>query len=737
MLEVAAIGPEDVVYDLGCGDGRMVIAAAKTRGARGVGIELDAALVEQCRAAAKREGVGDLVRFLRMDAAKARLTDATALVLYLLPESLEALAPLFERDLRPGARIVSHDYRIPGWDGRIVHDGGPARRKRPRPPGHPLPDAGEAMSAAVGFLAGFCREHPLDDKVLLVPSFVVGRQIGDALAEAAGSWINLRFVTTSMLAAEVLERAGEAGAARPMTPSAELALTDRLFRELLAEGELEYFGRAGASPGLAVALHRAIRELRLDGLTSADLRPGQFLVERKGRELALILARYERALADDGLLDLAGLLGAAGKAAAKGPLASSWVLSPLDSRLSRLEAELVRSAAAGRLVLVPGDPVVGLDRPRQAWPAPGPADLSGAGRLTWLFAPRQAPPEKEARIEIFRALGPANECREILRRLYAEKVPFDQVEILTPPGSAHATVFHLFAARTGLPVTFGDGIPVSFTSPGRLFFGLTAWLAGDFSSDELGRLLENGDLALPAGPSGTALPARTACRLLRNAMIGWGRDRYLERLAALREGQEADLAALATGEGEEDGEDTDGAALRIQGGDRRDRGALGRDRPHPRHSSRGPTPRGLTISGGSAKPLPGSSANTRGPHRTSTAGPAGRCSTGWASSRPKAGCRTCRSKRRSASSGRPASRSASARRRPSPAVSTSPRCRRGDTPAVRTRSSPASTRPACPAAGSRTPSSSTRSARRSRRRSRPRPTPSGPASTAWPPSWLP
>ncbi len=307
-----------------------------------------------------------------------------------------------------------------------------------------------------------------------------------------------------------------------------------------------------------MALHRAIRELRLDGRTSADLKPGQFLVERKGRELALILARYERALADDGLLDLAGLLGGAGRAAAKGPLASLWVLSPLDSRLSRLEAELVRSAAAGRLVLVPGDPVVGLDRPRQAWPAPGPADLSGAGRLTWLFAPRQAPPEKEARIEIFRALGPANECREILRRLYAEKVPFDQVEILTPPGSGHATVLHLFAERTGLPVTFGDGIPVSFTSPGRLFFGLTAWLAGDFSSDELGRLLENGDLALPAGPSGTALPARTACRLLRNAMIGWGRDRYLERLAALREGQEADLAALATGEGEEDGEDTDG-----------------------------------------------------------------------------------------------------------------------------------------------------------------------------------
>ena len=120
MLEIAAVGPGDVVYDLGCGDGRMVIAAARTRGCRAVGIELDAALIDECKAAAEREGVTKLVRFLRMDAAKASLTEATVLTLYLLPESLETLSPAFERDLRAGARIVSHDYRIPGWDGRIV-----------------------------------------------------------------------------------------------------------------------------------------------------------------------------------------------------------------------------------------------------------------------------------------------------------------------------------------------------------------------------------------------------------------------------------------------------------------------------------------------------------------------------------------------------------------------------------------------------------------------------------------
>jgi RecB family exonuclease len=415
------------------------------------------------------------------------------------------------------------------------------------------------MNATTRFLAGFCREHPLDEKIFICPSFVTGRQVGEALARESGSWVNLRFLTIPALAAEILTRPGGRASGQPMTASAELALTDRLFRELLVEGKLDYFVLAGASPGLSRSLHRALRELRLDGLTGADIRPGSFLVERKGRAIALLLGRYERALEADGLLDLPGLLAAAVKATTPVPLVSAWVLCPADARLSRLEADLVKAAAAGRLVLVPGDAVFGLERPSLCWPLPGPADLPSAGRLSWFFEPRRAPAAgKETRIEIFRALGPANECREILRRLYAEKVPFDQAEVLAPPGSPHATVFFLLSARTNLPVTFGDGIPVCFTSPGRLFFGLAAWLAAGFSSDELCRLLETGDLLLPGGASGGPLPARTACRHLRNAMIGWGRDRYIERLAALRESKKADLASLKAGEGGEAGEEAEG-----------------------------------------------------------------------------------------------------------------------------------------------------------------------------------
>lgn len=118
MLGMAEVTGRDIVYDLGSGDGRIVIAAAKKYGARGVGIELDPALIEISRAAAKKEGVDNLVEFRMEDATKADLMDATVVTLYLLPESNELLRALLEIQLKPGSRVVSHNYHIPGWAGK-------------------------------------------------------------------------------------------------------------------------------------------------------------------------------------------------------------------------------------------------------------------------------------------------------------------------------------------------------------------------------------------------------------------------------------------------------------------------------------------------------------------------------------------------------------------------------------------------------------------------------------------
>jgi len=115
MLKLADIRGEDVVYDLGSGDGRLVITAAKRFGARGVGFELQTELVEMARIGANREGVSDRVKFVQGDLFQADVRPASVVMLYLLPRFVTRLVPKLRAELRPGARIVSHDYPLARW----------------------------------------------------------------------------------------------------------------------------------------------------------------------------------------------------------------------------------------------------------------------------------------------------------------------------------------------------------------------------------------------------------------------------------------------------------------------------------------------------------------------------------------------------------------------------------------------------------------------------------------------
>jgi SAM-dependent methyltransferase len=115
MLDMAQVNKDDILYDLGSGDGRIVIRAAKRFGTRGVGIEIDRDLVSRSRAMAAQEGVGDLVEFRRQDALTVDVSEATVVTLYLLPEFNAKLRPIFDKELKPGTRVVSHDFGIEGW----------------------------------------------------------------------------------------------------------------------------------------------------------------------------------------------------------------------------------------------------------------------------------------------------------------------------------------------------------------------------------------------------------------------------------------------------------------------------------------------------------------------------------------------------------------------------------------------------------------------------------------------
>lgn len=112
MLAFAQVTRSDVVYDLGCGDGRIPIAAAKKYGASGVGFDIDPSLIERAKSNAKTAGVDALVDFRVQNVLTADLSKATVVTLYLLTSSNQRLRPILQQQLKPGARIVSHAFSM-------------------------------------------------------------------------------------------------------------------------------------------------------------------------------------------------------------------------------------------------------------------------------------------------------------------------------------------------------------------------------------------------------------------------------------------------------------------------------------------------------------------------------------------------------------------------------------------------------------------------------------------------
>jgi SAM-dependent methyltransferase len=128
ILKLANASKDDVIYDLGSGDGRVVITAAQKLGARGVGVELDPLRIQEANENAKKAGVTDRVQFLQQDLFNTDLSKATVVTLYLLPETNLKLRAKLLRELKPGTRIVSHEFNMGEWKPqRVVRVKGPSK----------------------------------------------------------------------------------------------------------------------------------------------------------------------------------------------------------------------------------------------------------------------------------------------------------------------------------------------------------------------------------------------------------------------------------------------------------------------------------------------------------------------------------------------------------------------------------------------------------------------------------
>jgi len=132
MLDMAKVGKDDIVYDLGCGDGRVVAIAAKKFGARGVGVDIDPERIKDSHQTLKKYGVEKLVEIRKGDALKVKdLNKASVVMLYMLQPFMDKLEPIAQKTLKPGTRLVAHDFPFPNWKAEeTVNFKGPSREHR-------------------------------------------------------------------------------------------------------------------------------------------------------------------------------------------------------------------------------------------------------------------------------------------------------------------------------------------------------------------------------------------------------------------------------------------------------------------------------------------------------------------------------------------------------------------------------------------------------------------------------
>jgi hypothetical protein len=432
-----------------------------------------------------------------------------------------------------------------------------------------------------------CREHVLAEKWLLAPSLRVGHQWLDTVARSGTPVVNVRVKTLRSLALELAAAEMSRQGLRYLQGVRREILMDGVFAGL-RRSRGAYLSGLKPSAGLIRALCASVEDLRLAGLAARDLRPADFEVASKGRDIAKVLGAYEKALDESRLADYAGALRMAADRLRANPslvAEETVVLMPrdLEADLRKLERGLWEAIPAGRRRVLEADraegPAAGPGAADRARPEgggyPDAAGGAGAGRegsdlslLGHLASPMDAPaPRNDGTARIFRAVGEANEIREVLRRCLEEGIPLDEVEILYTDSDTYLPLIYEIASAVlpegdgalRLPVTFYEGIPPRYSRPARALLGWLQWLSEDFAQSTLVRMVQDGLLAVDAeGEEGEGMSFSRLGATLRSVPIGGGRDRYTEaidREVAALEAAAADPASRSLkGGADENGE---------------------------------------------------------------------------------------------------------------------------------------------------------------------------------------
>lgn len=418
------------------------------------------------------------------------------------------------------------------------------------------------MNKTIEALAKICEEYRFEEKLLFVPSYSIGHQIGENLAKRGTPWINLRMMTPFGYAQELIALDLVAGGIRLIDSHERLLIIEDLCRNAgLTGGKGRYFEGAEEIPGVLRCLSNTVHEVRMAGLKHGEIDAGAFVVQMKGEEMLTLLDAYDHLLGKNDVVDHAGLLRLAIEKLGKGEkVKNDRVVMVLgDFPMSRLEEKFIRLVGGEGLIVMDHVRPRGLCFPARFFPL---ADEKGDGTtkpetdmdlLPWLFESAKAPkPPKDGSVTLFHALGESNEVREVFRRIVSPGIPVDDVQILVTAIDPYIAVIYETVMALGVPTTFASGIPVTYSRPGKALVLYLKWLSEDFAANYVVRLLSGRLVDLDRfEQKGEKPSAGKAAAIIRDAAIGWGQERYESRLEALANSRRQRAEELRA-EGEEE-----------------------------------------------------------------------------------------------------------------------------------------------------------------------------------------
>ncbi|MDQ7784096.1 MAG: PD-(D/E)XK nuclease family protein [Desulfomonilaceae bacterium] len=420
-------------------------------------------------------------------------------------------------------------------------------------------------------LGRVCREYLLQEKWLISPSLRVGHQWLNAVARHVAPAMNVRIKTFKGMAVDV---AGPAMARSGVSLVSDLGasiLVDRILTRLRSEAS-SYFASLPASPSLSRTMFAAVKALRLAGMSADQINPESFETTQKGREIVTVLNEYVETLRHENLVDYADVLALATDELRNDPARidpETLVLLPEDADLTGREKSLVKALNPRSIITLPVDSVQtigvtsgepsrtihncphptplpegegasGFGASRNAAPNTEHFTSSDAGLLAWVLLPTEAPEARgDGSADIFHAVGECNEVREVLRRVVSTGCRFDEVELLHTDRDVYVPLVYETLMQVlrdpkfddaGLPVTFAEGIPSTYSRPGRALTAWVEWMQGDFRKDTLIKMLEDGLLKIPSDSDPHAFSRLAA--ILRQTPVAAGRDGYLPKLEA-------------------------------------------------------------------------------------------------------------------------------------------------------------------------------------------------------------